>query len=115
MGWDIDLADNNGTVRVQSHQEGSIIAVGGSDLAEMTVTYNYGRLFYLALDREQGFNWLDGKKAQDTIERLEQAITALGTQRDPDYWKDTPGNAGHLLSVLLSWARQHPNAIFHVS
>jgi hypothetical protein len=115
LGWDINLADEHGTVKVAPHQEGSIIAVGGLDLADMTVTYNYRQFYYETLDEAKGFEWLDGKQAKDAIPRLEKAIAILGTERDPNYWKATAGNAGHILSVLLEWARQHPNGVFSVT
>jgi len=43
---------------------------------------------------------------------LQKAISLLGTERDPDYWKATEGNAGYALSILLGWARLHPTAKF---
>ena len=55
------------------------------------------------------------KTARDTTARLERAVETLGTQRDDDYWKPTPGNAGYALSILLKWARQHPNGVWIVS
>lgn len=112
MSYDIGLYYGDDIAQVESHQEGGTIAIGGVDRAEMNVTYNYGRLFRMALDGEQGIRWLYGKKGCETIERLEKAVGMLGTERYSDYWAPTPGNAGHALSVLLSWARQHPDAIW---
>lgn len=98
---------------VPPHREGANYAIDGETEAELSVTYNYNGLFREALD-PQGLRWLNGKIARDCIERLEHAIEALGTTPSDDYWQPTPGNAGYALSILLSWARLHPEARFHV-
>ena len=114
MSWDVDLVDNEGKiVEVVPHQEGGIIAMGGEDQATMNVTYNYAKHFYDNLP-DPGFKWLNGKKAKDTIEILEKAVKELGTETSNDYWEATEGNAGRALSVLLSWAKQYPEAIFKI-
>ena len=53
--------------------------------------------------------------AKDTIAALESAVNKLGTKTSSDYWKPTKGNAGYALSILLSWARQYPEAVWDVS
>ena len=55
---------------------------------------------------------LDGKLASTVVEALEHAVRYLGTARSGDYWAATQGNAGYALSILLGWAKQHPEAIF---
>lgn len=108
-------------VEVALHQEGSTYVLGGSSEATIGITYNYGALFRDAFpDPEPEKSnvlgrLLDGKRAGDTIAMLETAVKGLGTTRDRDYWAATPGNAGHVLSILLRWAKQHPDAIFSVS
>jgi hypothetical protein len=62
-----------------------------------------------------GIHWLNKKKASKTIERLEEAVKELGTEKSNNYWESTPGNAGYALSILLKWAKQYPDAIFEVS
>ena len=114
MSYDVYLMKDEGIARVVPHQEGATIVVGGDDSAELNVTYNYGKFYYDHLDKQHGLKWLHKKKAQDTIERLEAAVKELGTERDGDYWAATAGNAGHALFILLSWAKQHPDAIFDV-
>lgn len=49
------------------------------------------------------------------MERLRIAVNTLGTVRDNDYWKPTPGNAGYALAILLKWAGQYPEARFKVT
>lgn len=108
-------------VTVPDHQEGGIIAIGGSSSAHVSITYNYGALYRETLpdpDPEQPNilgRLLHDKRAGDVIPLLEEGVRKLGTDVHDDYWKPTPGNAGHMLNVLLGWARLHPDAIFSVS
>lgn len=104
MGWDIDLInpDNEEPVEVAPHTEGSTYAISGTTAAWLTVTYNYHPFFR--------FGWLDGKPARETIPTLEATVNEFGVEQDADYWASTPGNVGHVCSVLLGWARQHPDA-----
>lgn len=114
MSYDINLIDQ-GTQRpaeVASHEEGGTYCLGGLPEASLNVTYNYGKFYYEHLDKENGIRWLYGKSGRDVEQKLAAAVAALGTERDSDYWKATPGNAGYALSILLGWARQHPTAVF---
>jgi len=115
MGWWIYLEDEDGIVNVDAHMEGGVIALGGNNQADMSVTWNYSQYYYEHIDKENGFRWLNDKVAMDTIERLKTAINLLGTETSNDYWESTPGNAGNILKVLLGWARQHPKATWRVS
>ena len=111
MGWDVELCDENGVVSVPPHNEGGIITLNrDNQYADISVTWNYAPLYFEHIDKEKGFRWLNGKKAKDTITRLQAAIKKLGVNQDPDYWKSTPGNAGHILKIMLGWAKQYPNA-----
>lgn len=142
MGWDVDLIDENGVVQVPKHSAGSIISIDaktgevGQSEASMLVTYNYSGLYYLAIGKSLP-DFLDGKKAKDTIEILKLAVEKLGTNqykrpRDNtsfdasnlkkhfddyiiDYWAPTMGNAGHIASILLDWALLHPEAVWRIS
>jgi hypothetical protein len=101
-------------VQVPRFAEGGTHALGGRTEASLNITYNYGAFIRQHLHSE-GVTWLDEKPAHETIKRLECAVRALGTERDPDYWKATPGNVGHALDILLGWARQYPQAVWRVS
>lgn len=107
--------EKDSCVKVKKHEEGGTRVIGGTDDAELNITYNYSRYFYEHLSPRKGLRWLNGKKASNTIRRLEKAIKELGVQRDMDYWATTSGNAGYALSILLDWAKQHTKAIFYVS
>lgn len=111
MGYDIWLKKDGEVVEVPKHMVGSTVVVGGSTEAWVTITYNYSNHFAW-IDEVDGIRWLYGKKGHDCIDRLERAIEILGTRRSKDYWEPTPGNAGYVLSVLLEWARMHPEAVF---
>jgi len=120
MSLDVKLYRGEELAKVEPHLEGGTICdhkVGnsgnlyyGSGEAVLNITYNYNNLYKTWLDKDEGIRWLHGKKAGSTIERLEMGVTILGTERDSDYWKATPGNAGYALSILLDWAKKHPDA-----
>lgn len=102
------------TVDVPVHVEGGTYRVGGTTTADLNVTYNYARQFTEA-GLADGLDTLHDMTARDAIPLLARAVMQLGTERDPDYWQATAGNAGYALSILLSWARRHPDAVFRVS
>jgi len=110
MSYDVELLDKNGKVLVvPNHSEGGTYVVGGTPYAELNITYNYSWFYYQHLDKKHGLRWLHEKKAWRTEKRLEKTIKQLGKTRWKDYWAPTPGNAGHALSVLLSWVKTHSN------
>jgi hypothetical protein len=108
MSYDISLqdAETGESCTVRRHCEGGTYALGGTDEAELNVTYNYASHF--------NFPGLDGKTAGETRAELRDAVLQLGTQRDPDYWASTPGNCGHTCELLLRWAIEHPDAVWVV-
>ncbi len=108
MSWWVYLCDKDSrAMTVDLHQDGGSYVLGGTDEAELNVTYNYGKHFAF---RDE----LHGKVAKDTIPILKAAVQRLGTVRDPDYWEPTPGNAGYACAILLRWAVQHPDAVWEV-
>jgi len=115
MSWWVYLEDHNRKpCNVPVHREGGTHVLNGTQDAELNITYNYSKFYYLYLDSE-GLRWLNERKAKSTIDALEYAVGMLGTDQDPDYWKGTRGNAGHALSILLNWAKLYPEAVFRVS
>lgn len=122
MGYAIYLCDPNNMdvpVYVKPFTGGSNIQVcplSGKELqrtlASITITYNYSVYYYKTIDETEGIRWLYGKEASETIERLQKAIETLGTKRSSNYWESTSGNAGYMLSILLDWAEQFPDAIW---
>lgn len=114
MSHDVSLLGADGSVvSVDRHADGGTYVIGGTTDAEINITYNYGQHIWPLIDG--GIKGLHGKRAGDCIDDLTRAVAALGVERDRDYWAATPGNAGYALSILLRWARQHPDATFDVS
>lgn|SRR5487761_553168 len=96
---------------VDKFKEGGIYELFGSTEAHLNVTWNYSKIY---LEFEFSLRDLHGQKASETIEKLQEIVSSLGTDKDQDYWAATPGNAGHTLSILLKWARQYPECIWEV-
>lgn len=114
MSHDVVLLGKDGQpVQVDRHRDGGTYVLGGTTEADLNITYNYGGHIFPWIDG--GIRGLHGKRAGDCIDDLTRAVEALGVERDRYYWAATPGNAGYALSILLRWARQHPNATFDVS
>ena len=111
MSWDVYLGSG---VKVDQHEDGGTYVLGGTDRAELNVTYNYGQVYREAIGHNL-IDWLDGERAGDTITLLREVVDNLGTERDDDYWAPTPGNAGYAASILLRWAEQHPDEAWAVS
>ncbi len=79
----------------------------------MEITYNYRPVFIKVLG-ENGLREIHGKTGAEVEELLEQAVAQLGVEQSDNYWDATPGNVGAALDILLDWARQYPEGMFHV-
>jgi hypothetical protein len=130
MSYDVYLRHESGkTCTVPPFDEGGTRVLGGSDEAELNVTYNYGECYRLVPpisgiifngivfnEIPFGISLLDQKLARDVIPILEHVVAFLGDHPyTTDYWAPTPGNAGHAVAILLAWARLYPDARFEVS
>lgn len=115
MSADLWLEDDAGHVLHSEHriQEGGTQCLGGTDLCELNITYNYFGLFYLTgVDLHE----FPGRRARETESELTRAVAQLGTRRsERSYWEPTPGNAGFALSILLGWVREHGAGIWRGS
>ena len=111
MSYDASLGDP--PVKVEKHQEGGNIAIGGSVTANMSITYNYSAYFYNNIPG--GLRILNEKFARDAIPLLEYAVKKLGTEQEGDYWTACKGNAGYALSILLKWAKLYPDEKFYIT
>ena len=117
MSYWVTLVDlqTESPAKVAKHAEGGTAVVGGTTLAELNVTYNYSPHFYRYLDPASGLRWLAGKRASETVERLDLAVAKLGVEKNENYWMATTGNAGAALATLLAWAREYPDGIWEVT
>ena len=114
MSWDVDIIKDDIIQIVDNHWDGGTYVVRGTTDASLNVTYNYSSNYYKYLDIDMGLRWLDGKRTSECISRLKVAVDALGIERSDNYWENTSGNAGYALSILLKWAKLHPDAAFKV-
>ena len=95
------------------HMKGGTYAVGGTTEACLNVTYNYAPLFKKVLDPTLGIRLLYGMGGAASIPVLEEAISKLGDDVDPDYWEPTEGNAKRALTQLLALARMRPDGVWN--
>jgi hypothetical protein len=123
MGFWISLEEDGQPVTVDSHTEGGTYVLGGTSEADMSVTYNYSPFWEKALGPKPdgphsdlyGLGpWLHERVAAKTLLMLESGAAELTDDPSGDYWEACEGNAGHVLAVLASWARQHPTARWRV-
>lgn len=113
MSYQVNLVNEDGNLAlVENHSEGGTYVLGGSTEASLNITYNYARVYRNI--NNFSITQLHGKKAKDAIQLLEYLVDHLGTDQDVDYWKPTEGNAGYAVFILLTWAKQHPEAEFEV-
>lgn len=109
MSYWVSLVDANGDCVTVPHfeGEGGTYVVGGTSNAELNVTYNYSRIW-----RVRDISGMSGSESEPIL--VEQ-VERRGTERDSDYWQPTDGNVGYMCSILLDWARRHPEARWSVS
>lgn len=116
MGYDIKLKDavSGETILFDSpHQiRGGTYAVGGTDEAWLSVTYNYSKHFYRVVDEKDGIRVLYGKTGAESIPILKEAISKLKNDVSDDYWEATEGNAKQALVGLLAFAQLRPDGIW---
>ena len=131
MSYDIELQDpiTKETLHIDAphHMRGGTYAIGGTTEASLKVTYNYGQHFRRVFgDSNVELNWFDkvfgggetgirklyGMTGAESIPVLESAISQLGDDVDPDYWKPTEGNAKRALTQLLALAKMRPDGVW---
>lgn len=116
MSYWVSLQDAEDCVSVDNFTDGGTYTVGGSGEADLNITYNYGKRYKEVIPNYCGLvDLLHLKKASDVTQTLEDAVHILGTEQSDDYWQPTAGNAGYALHILLQWAKQYPDAVFHVN
>ena len=113
MGWVAYLLYGNVVPIVEVHEEGPR-ECQMHDTARIGITRDYRDQFRAAFDGLGFLEALDGKEAQEVIPLLKRGVDQLGDRPDKLYYASTPGNAGHVLALLLSWARLHPTAVFTI-
>ena len=113
MSRDIRLMYGEKIAEVHPHSEGGTFKFEDKN-ACLNITSNYTPFFEEHLG-DNGIHWLHEKSAYQTTHKLETVVDALNSfSPDADYWKPTAGNAKKALSILLSWAKLHPRAVWKV-
>lgn len=116
MSYWVHLEDKLGDmVTVSPFEDGGTHQIGGTDQAELNVTYNYSEVYRMF---KFSLRDLDGKRAKDTIAELDRVADGIGRDATPysrDYWSPTPGNALQPILRFLAWAKQYPDAYWRVS
>lgn len=134
MSYDIELIDpvTGDALELDAphHMRGGTYAVGGTTMAHLNVTYNYSKQFSRVFDvltepRQKSPEWMreDGGKVggirtiygltgAESIPLLDAAISKLGDDVDPDYWKPTEGNAKRALVQLRALAAMRPDGLW---
>ncbi len=114
MSYDIYLSDpvTGNVLQLDApHQmKGGTYAIGGTECAELNVTYNYAK-HYGSLGSE-GIRTIYGKTGAQSIPLLTDAIEKLGDDVDADYWKPTEGNAKQALLQLRALAQLRPDGVW---
>ena len=103
MSYDICILTPEGYTREltqKHHLTGGTNAIGGTPFASLNVTYNYSVHYHAIWGT--GLRTFNRMKVSDAIPMLKQGVERLGSERDDDYWRATPGNAGAALLDLLT-------------
>lgn len=111
MSYDIRLVDKKSgeTLHasfVNESREGTYCMYPGQTReCAFNITYNYYEHLCKAFNDKRSVRCLYGKTAKESIPMLEDAISKLGDDVDPDYWKPTEGNTKEALNGLLIIAK----------
>lgn len=115
MSWWVYLMDGNEIAELPDawDLQGGTYALGGTDTAELNVTYNYSRFFYRVLG-EGGLRGLHGKPARETLPLIEQGIKRLKGDASEDYWEATEGNARKALEQMKAMSLALPECVWEI-
>lgn len=116
MSYDISIVDKNKETIILDKpflEKGGTYAVGGTSLAEFNITFNYSKF----LEKSLGYSIkeLDGKKVEDTLDNILNAILKLKDDDKTDnYWDPTEYNTKQALKSLLKLGLEAPNGYWEV-
>ena len=114
MSYDISLNDpvtKKPLELVTAHlMRGGIYAIGGTNLAELNITYNYWPHFTSL--GPKGIREIYDKTGAESIPLLKAAAAFLADNVDDDYWKPTEGNAKRALLQLIALAELRPDGVW---
>jgi len=114
MSYDIELQDpvtkKPLALDAPHHMRGGTYQIGGMQMAQLNVTYNYARHFRVFGD--EGIREIYGKTGAESIPMLQNAIAVLGDDVHNNYWEPTEGNAKRALVQLLALAQMRPDGVW---
>jgi len=115
MSYDIELVDpvsgESLNLDYPHQMRGGTYKIGGTEIAHINITYNYGRYFY-EIFGDKGIRFLYGLSGHESIPHLEEGIQLLGNDTDSNYWVPTEGNAKRALINLLALAQMRPDGVW---
>lgn len=127
MGCIIELVNpqTGEPVDVPSHNQGYVhpaepindgedMAIVPQTQAKMVIPTQYLHKYQQHLTRRDGLLSLDNKWSAENKYVLREGIESLGVDEIRDVHNVTDGNAGFILSVMLDWATQNPNALWNI-
>jgi hypothetical protein len=119
MSYDLYLRDKDTkevcNLPCKQDIKGGTYALGGTDRAELNITYNYGKHWGKAFGEGKHLRDLDAVSGKDSLPILWQAINNLGDDVDEDYWKPTEGNVKAALRNMALLAAQCPDGIWSIN
>ena len=85
MGYYVTLKKDGQTTKLNKVMElaGSTYALGGSDIAELSITYNYSALFKSAFKDDIGLYCINGLSYQDGLIKIIKAVSELSEENNP--------------------------------
>lgn len=85
MGYDISLEKNGETAKLNRPMElkGSVYAIGGSDEASYSITFNYSGFYKDTFEAPDGIGCLNGLSYSDGLVKIARAISKLSDENLP--------------------------------
>ena len=125
MSYDLQLnepgTDSPCALDAPHQMKGGTYAVGGTDLARLSITYNYATLLRKVLPKRVnshaefvgGIRSLYGRTGAESISVLLESMAMLADEPpSADYWEATEGNVRRALGCCLALARMRPDGVW---
>ena len=123
MSYDITIMSATGepVTLAEKHQlRGGTFALGGTDVAELNVTYNYAPMFREAFKDPDGIKTIALRDLKTGLALIQNAILNLKGKPSDNYWNATEGNARKalcdlaILGNLVLSTGDHDDAIWEI-
>lgn len=104
MGYNLRIVDEQCNTKrspIWLPEMGATYPIGGSDMLELSITYNYAPFFKKAFESEQGIKILHNTHTLFSIPIIVRAISKLTDDATDNYWDATEGNSKKALQDIL--------------